>query len=232
MEVELEVRTRWCWRLLLLTLAWDGDKAWLDEGRRRLRFRDGIKDLWEGGGGEGECGGESEEETFTKEEKEQPCSLVRGEEEGEDEREGHLEAFEGGDRRKCFPQKKEAEGEEAEEEEEEERFCGLSAVSEQWGADREADGCFPELWHKAGILEARKATTQWLLSPAALLLLLSACKHTPWNIRPVNTQPTWQENRTHTGYLHALASQCLNHCCIWYNFLINHPTPHKTHTEE
>lgn len=57
--MEVEVKTRRCWHLPLLRsprcaglmLTWCADKAWLEEGRRRLRFRDGIKDLWGQGNG-------------------------------------------------------------------------------------------------------------------------------------------------------------------------------------
>lgn len=109
----------------------------------------------------------------------QDFCLERWAEEREDKWEGHLERCEGGDRRECLTEEvvEEAEAEEVEEKEKFWRF--LSVVYKQWRMDREADECFPELWHKAGILETRKATAECLLSPAALLLLLSACKHTP-----------------------------------------------------
>lgn len=100
---------------------WDDDEAGLDDGRRRLRFRDGIKDLR----GEGEGGGGEEDEEDEVERGRESAGGSKEEEEEEEEGErghgrsrlepfGDSERFGGGDR--SFPE--EAKGEEAEEEEE------------------------------------------------------------------------------------------------------------------
>lgn len=146
-----------------------------------------------------------------------------------------MDTLDGGDGRKFLSQEEEAGGEEAEEEEEE-RFWRLSVVSEQRGGGREADGCFPQLWLNAGILDERKATTPRSLSPAARLLLPSACKQTPRRIASQQQQHTAEQHQNqtrqppwlrpappstlkHSGSLHIVKTSATYMlgcgCCFW-----------------
>lgn len=52
--------------------------------------------------------------------------------------------------------------------------CDLIGLGTELGSGD--DVFFPELWQKAGILEAGKARKEWLLSPPAFLVLLMACE--------------------------------------------------------